>query len=92
MNKNEFIKKIADKANATQKDVQVIIDAFQDVLLEDVIATEDSVRLKIGTVSGYTKVTNDRKGRNPLTGEELFIKGTTVKGYPKIKWSREARS
>lgn len=92
MNKTEFIKKIAERADVTQKEVGAILDAFQDVLLEDVIANEDSVRLKIGTVSGYTKITNDRKGRNPATGEEILIKGAVSKGYPKIKWSREARS
>ena len=75
----------------TQKDMMAALEAIEETLLEDVFAEEESVRLKIGTFSGYTKTTSDRKGRNPATGEIIKIKGKTVKGYPKFKPSKAAK-
>lgn len=91
MNKTDFIKNVADRADMSQKEVTKVLDAFQDALLEDVIAKEDSVRLRMGTFSGYTKITKDRKARNPKSGEEILVKGSTTKGYPKLKWSKVAK-
>ena len=88
MTKLEFVKKVCEKTYLNQREVA---DALEAILLEDVFAVEDSVRLKIGTFSGFTKVTSDRKGRNPATGEEILIKGKTIKGHPKVKWSKAAK-
>lgn len=92
MVKNEFVKKIAERSGMTQKDTVAFLDAFCETVMQDVFAAEDSIRLPIGTFSGYTKVTNDRMGRNPLTGESLKIKGKTIKGYPKFKPSTAAKA
>lgn len=91
MNKVEFTKLIADKAECTQKEAVAFLNAFDEVMLEEVFAKEDSIRLGIGTFSGYTRETKDRKARNPRTGEELFIKGVVTKGYPKFKPSKAAK-
>ena len=91
MTKLEFIKKACEKAELTQREMTEALEAIEDTLLEDVFAAEDSVRLKIGTFKGYTKVTSDRKGRNPSTGEEILIKGKKQKGYPHFKASKTAK-
>lgn len=91
MTKLEFIKKACEKTYMTQREMTDALEAFEETLLEDIFAEEKSVRLKIGTFSGYTKVTSDRKGRNPATGEEILIKGKKIKGYPKFKPSKTAK-
>ena len=91
MTKVEFVKRACEKVDMTQKDMMAALEAIEETLLEDIFAEEDSVRLKIGTFSGYTKVTSDRKGRNPATGETIKIKGKTIKGYPKFKPSKMAK-
>lgn len=93
MKKNEFVKLIADKADMTQKDVVAVLDAFDEVMMEEIFAKEDSIRLGIGTFSGYTKpATKERKGRNPATGEAVTIAAKPAQvGQPKVKWSKAAR-
>lgn len=91
MTKVEFVKRACEKVDMTQKDMMAALEAIEETMLEDIFAEEESVRLKIGTFSGYTKTTSDRKGRNPATGEIIKIKGKTVKGYPKFKPSKAAK-
>ena len=93
MKKTEFIKMVAEKADMTQKEVTTVIDAFEEVMLEEVFAKEESVRLTMGTFSGYTKpATKARKGRNPATGEEITIAAKPAqKGMPKVKFSKTAK-
>lgn len=93
MKKIDFIKLVADKADMTQKDVNSVIEAFEEVMMEEIFAKEDSVRLGIGTFSGYTKpATKERQGRNPATGETITIAAKpAASGQPKIKWSKASR-
>lgn len=93
MKKTEFVKLIADKADMTQKDVVAVLEAFDDVMMEEIFAKEDSIRLGIGTFSGYTKpATKERQGRNPATGETITIAAKpAASGQPKIKWSKASR-
>ena len=93
MKKTEFIKLVADKVDMTQKDVSAVIDAFEEVMMEEIFAKEDSIRLTMGTFSGYTKpATKERQGRNPATGETITIAAKPAqKGQPKVKFSKAAR-
>ena len=93
MKKIDFVKLIADKADMTQKDVNAVIDAFEEVKMEEIFAKEDSVRLGLGTFSGYTKpATKERQGRNPATGETITIAAKPAqKGQPKVKFSMAAK-
>lgn len=93
MKKNEFVKLVADKAAMSQKDVATVMEAFETVMLENVIAVEDSVRLGLGTFSGVTKAARaGRTGRNPRTGEPVEIAAVPEKhGQPHVKWSKAAR-
>ena len=91
MTKVEFIAKAAEKTDLSQKDVSKALDAIETTLLEDVFAVEESVRLKIGTFSGYTKETSARVGRNPKDGSVVNIPAKVIKGYPKFKPSKLAK-
>ena len=93
MKKNDFIKLVSDKADMTQKDVNTVIEAFEEVMMEEIFAKEDSVRLGMGTFSGYTKpATKARTGRNPATGETITIAAKPAqKGQPKVKFSKAAK-
>jgi DNA-binding protein HU-beta len=93
MKKTDFIKMVAEKADMTQKEVTTVIDAFEEVMMEEVFAKEDSVRLAMGVFSGYTKpATKARKGRNPATGEEITIAAKPAQsGQPKVKFSKAAK-
>ena len=93
MKKNEFVKLVADKAAMSQKDVVTVMEAFEAVMLENVIAVEDNVRLGLGTFSGVTKAARaGRTGRNPRTGEPVEIAAVPEKhGQPHVKWSKAAR-
>lgn len=93
MKKIDFVKLVADKADMTQKDVNAVMEAFEEVMMEEIFAKEDSVRLGIGTFSGYTKpATKERTGRNPATGETITIAAKPAqKGQPKVKFSKAAK-
>lgn len=94
MTKKEFIALVADRADADVKDTESIVKAFEEVMMEEIFAKEDNVRLTMGTFSGYTKpATGERAGRNPATGESMVIAAKPEQpGQPKIKWSKAAKA
>lgn len=91
MGRNDFVKKIAEKTGSNSKTAAEFLAAFEETMLEDVFAAEDSVRLAIGTFSGFTKETAARVGRNPATGETIKIPAKKIKGYPKFRPSKVAK-
>lgn len=92
MTKNDFITKAADMAGMSKKDMTAALDAIESVLL-DVFANEDEVRLGVGKFYGKTTPARAaRKGRNPLTGEEIEIAAIPEKhGQPAVKFSKKAK-
>lgn len=92
MKKNEFIKLIAQRTNIAQKDVAIVVDAYEDTILEDVIAKCDSYRTAFGTIKGYMHdPVPAREGRNPATGEKIIIPAKDSFNAPKITWSKAAK-
>lgn len=88
MVKKEFITAVAEKSGMSKKDVDTVVDAISDVILE-VIAKEDSVKLgNVCTFSGITK--EARVGRNPSNGETINI--PEKHGYPKAKFTKTAKA
>ena len=88
MTKSDFIKAIAERSELTQKDIKIMLDAMSDVLLFDVIAKEDSVKLgNVCTISGVTRPA--RTARNPMTGEAIEV--PEKRGYPKCKFTKAAK-
>ena len=72
MKKIDLIQKVAEKSGATQKDVNAVIDALQDVILEDVLNNGDEVALpKIGKF--IQKVNPAHEGFNPIKKEKIQV-------------------
>lgn len=73
MNKTELIKQVAQEANLTQKDATASVQAVLDQITQ-ALAKGDSVQL-IGFGTFEVRERSARTGRNPQTGEEMFIPG-----------------
>ena len=91
MKKTEFIDMLAKRADVSKKEATAMLAAFDEIMLEEIFAKEDSVKLGIGTFSGFTKETKARTARNPKTGEAIQVPAKKIKGYPKFKPSKAAK-
>jgi len=71
MNKSELVDSMAKKAGTTQKQAQLLLEAFQACLLETMQKEENLMLVGFGTFSVVEK--KERIGRNPKTGEPVKI-------------------
>ena len=71
MNKQEFIKVLADKTGLKQADVTKLVNAYGDIVME-ALKNGDDVRL-LGFGRFCVSERNARTGRNPHTGETIDI-------------------
>ena len=71
MNKGEFIKSIAAKAEITQKDAEVAYDAFVETVAEALRAGDSVALAGFGTFT--IKERAAREGINPITKEKIQI-------------------
>jgi DNA-binding protein HU-beta len=81
MTKEKLIEQIADRLNGTKKSAAQAVDAMLESM-QDALSNGDEVRL---TGFGSFQVTQrqQRRGRNPQTGEEITIPANkTVKFKP----------
>ena len=89
--KAEYIQKIKDNeacADMTKKDIEAVLKAQSEVLL-DIIADNECVKIgEVVTVGG--KHRDARTGRNPATGAALDIPAKD--GVPYAKFSSTAKA
>lgn len=76
MNKSEFVRAVAEKADLTLKQADAVYDAVYDVIVET-LKKGDKVMLP-GFLSFELKKREARTGINPATGEAIKIKASTV--------------
>lgn len=74
MRKKELVAKIAETAGLKEKEAAAALQAFVDVV-GDELKKGESVQL-IGFGTFDVAVREARKGRNPFTGEEIDIKAS----------------
>ena len=79
MNKAEFIKAFAEKANFTQKDAGLAFDAMAATIAETLKKGEKIQIAGFGTYE--VKKRGAREGINPLTKEKVKIKATVVPNF-----------
>ena len=80
LGKGEFVDLLASKSDVSKKDISAVLDAMREVLASEVLGKGHEVRLRdMGTFK--KKVSAPRVGRNPQTGEELQIKGSSSIGF-----------
>ncbi len=76
MTKQDFIKKVAQKANLTERDAGKAVDAFMESVTET-LKSGDSINFTgFGKFSAAARAA--RQGVNPRTGERVQIAATTV--------------
>lgn len=71
MNTTELAEAIAVKFGATQQDARDFLDAFTEVVREQLVAGNPVVLHRFGTFK--VRRTAARQGRNPMTGRVITI-------------------
>lgn len=71
MNKTELIAVVADKAEVTQKEAELVLSAIVDTIQETLVQGEKVVLTGFGTFEVRHRVA--RKGRHPRTGAVIDI-------------------
>lgn len=75
MNKQEFLKKVAEKAKMSQTDTNRCLSAVVDVIVSEV--RDNGEQIAIPGLGTFKQVKRDaRDGRNPFNGEKVQIKAS----------------
>ncbi len=80
MNKTELVVAIAEKAEISRRDAEQALEAFKDVIAEELKKGEKIQLVGFGTFEVSERAA--RVGRNPQTGEEMQIPASKT---PKFK-------
>lgn len=88
MNKAELVSAMAEKTGLTKKDAEASLNAFTDVVAEELKKGEKIQLVGFGTFEVSERAA--RMGRNPSTGEAIQIAATkTAKWKPSSSWKAE---
>ena len=79
MNKTELVTEIAEKADTSKKEAEVVLRAFTDVVTEQLKKGEKIQLVGFGTFEVRERAA--RKGINPRTGKEISIEATKVPAF-----------
>ena len=71
MNRTEFVKAVAEKAEMTQKSVKEVLEVMQEVTYAEMAKCEEVKLFDSVTLVG--KEVPERSARNPKTGETLVV-------------------
>lgn len=71
MNKTEFVTELAKRTDQSKVAADAFLEAFQDIITEQLKAKNDVVLVGFGTFKITEK--KERTGRNPGTGESIVI-------------------
>lgn len=93
MNKAELVDTVADKASSagdkpvTKKEVDLVISATIDAIIEAVAAGEKVTLVGFGSFERRER--KEREGRNPKTGDTMVIPATKVPAFSAGKLFKE---
>ena len=79
MNKAELVAAVAEKAELTKKDSEVLLKAFVDVVTEELIKGEKVQLVGFGTFEVRERAA--REGVNPRTGDKIKIAASKVPAF-----------
>ena len=79
MNKQDLIKRVAQKANLTEKDATAAVNGVLDSV-QEALANGEKVQI-VGFGTFETRERSARSGRNPQTGETIQVAATTVPAF-----------
>ncbi|MCF7820377.1 MAG: HU family DNA-binding protein [Candidatus Pacebacteria bacterium] len=88
MTKSQILAALAEKTNLTKKDVTSVLDAMAELGYSEVKKSGEYL------VPGFGKMVKvkrkARKGRNPMTGEEIKIPAKTVVKFRLSKAAKDS--
>ena len=87
MNKGELVDRIAENANVTKKQADVVLTAVLDVIM-DAVSEGEKVTL-VGFGSFEKRFRKAREGRNPKTRTKMLIPETYVPAFSAGKLFKE---
>ena len=87
MNRSELVDAIATKAGLTKKDIDVVLGATVEAIMEAVSSGEKVTLVGFGTFEPRDR--QAREGRNPSTGKPISIPATTVPAFAAGKVFKE---
>ena len=88
MNRTELVAAIAEKTGVSQKDTKKILEAFLNVVQEELVEGNKVQLIGFGTFE--TRKREARMGKNPLTGEAMEIKASVVPVFKAGKAFKQA--
>ncbi len=88
MNKSELINAIAERVELKLKDAEKTLQAVLEIVMEKLAAGDDVTLIGFGTFTTVKRAA--RTGRNPITGKELHIAGSTIPKFKPGKKFKEA--
>lgn len=88
MNKSELVTAIALKAEITKKDAEKALNAFEEIVKEE-LAQDNKIQL-VGFGTFQVVERSARVSRNPKTNEEIHIPATKTPKFKAGKLLREA--
>ena len=88
MNKTELISVIAYELDMTQKDVEVVLNKFCEVIYDTLATGEKVVVTGFGTFEVRERV--ERRGVNPRTGESIVVPAQKSPAFRAGKLMKEA--
>ncbi|WP_218083010.1 HU family DNA-binding protein [Anthocerotibacter panamensis] len=87
VNKGELVDAVAKKTDKTKKDVDQIISAALEAIME-AVSSDQKVTL-VGFGSFEARERQEREGRNPQTGAKMTIKASKVPAFAAGKSFKE---
>ena len=87
-NKQDLIAKVAETAELSKKQATLVVNTVFDTISES-LANGEKVQI-IGFGGFDVRERAERKGRNPLTGEEITIPASKVPGFRAGKALKDA--
>ncbi len=88
MNKAELIQATATKAGVSQKQVETVLNATIETIVETVAGGDKVVLVGFGSFEARAR--KEREGRNPKTNEKMVIPATVVPAFSPGKNFKES--
>ncbi|HEU5103767.1 MAG TPA: HU family DNA-binding protein [Roseiflexaceae bacterium] len=88
MQKTDFVKSVAERANVSQKEAKQVIDAALDIITESLKGGEKVTLTGFGTFE--VRQRQEREGVNPQTRQKIKIAATKTPGFSASSTLKEA--
>lgn len=88
MKKADFIQKLSEKINQTQKDTNIIVDEFVELVVQTLKSGDEVVLPDMG--KWVVKNKPARTARNPITGETVKVPAKIVPQFKASKRLKDA--